>query len=167
MTDDLSVRKTTVDDIAALMVIYDNARRFMQHTGNANQWIAGYPSESVLRSDIANQCSYVCEDWQGNIVGTFCFFVGCESSYIVIYDGKWLNNDSYGVVHRLAGAGSMKGIADFCLQWCYNQCGNIRVDTHKDNKVMQHILIKNGYVQCGTIVIGDGTSRIAFQKVRT
>lgn len=44
------------------------------------------------------------------------------------------------------------------------QCGNIRIDTHRNNIPMQKTLIKNGYRVCGTIYLENGDERIAFQK---
>lgn len=41
----------------------------------------------------------------------------------------------------------------------------VRADTHWDNVIMQHILEKNGFVKCGTIVVENGTPRIAYPKV--
>lgn len=158
------IRKTTLYDIPELMAIYDRARQFMRETGNGNQWIGGYPSESVIRRDISDGNSYVCEDHEGEIVCTFCFFVGSEVNYANIYNGNWLNSMPYGVVHRLASSGKVRGVANFCFRWCFEMCGNIRVDTHKDNIVMQNILRQNEYVECGTIIIEDGSSRIAFQR---
>lgn len=45
------------------------------------------------------------------------------------------------------------------------QSDNIRVDTHKDNLVMQHILKKRGFRRCGIIYVKDGTERIAYQRL--
>lgn len=45
------------------------------------------------------------------------------------------------------------------------QSDNIRVDTHKDNLVMQHILEKRGFRRCGIIYVKDGTERIAYQRL--
>jgi len=160
----VEIRKASVGEIDALMAIYDYARQFMQSVGNTNQWINGYPSQEVIINDIANGNSYVCL-YEGEIVGVFCFFQGTDPTYAKIYDGQWLNDEPYGVIHRLASSGKVKGIADYCFQWCFEQCGNIRVDTHKDNTVLQHILIKNGYKQCGIIYVANGTPRIAFQKI--
>mgnify|MGYP003623775727 CR=1 FL=1 len=158
----MEIRKATLDEITTLMDIYDHARQFMQSAGNVNQWINGYPSEEIIRNDIANSNSYVCIA-NKEVVGVFCFFQG-DPTYAKIYEGEWLDDKPYGVVHRLASSGKLKGIADYCFNWCYQQCGNIRVDTHKDNVVLQHILKKNGYQQCGIIYVSNGTPRIAFQK---
>lgn len=160
----MKIRKTKFEDIDIVMDIYEYARSFMSHTGNGNQWINGYPSKELILSDISEGNSYVLSDDTGTIVGTFYFRIGDDPTYAKIYDGQWLSDTPYGVVHRLAGNGQLKGIADICLNWCFDQCDNIRVDTHHDNKVMQHILRKLGYTECGIIYIANGTQRIAFQK---
>jgi len=160
----MEIRKTQLEDIDVLMKIYDRARRFMQETGNGNQWIDGYPSSEIVMRDMTNQNSYVCIDEDNEIVATFFFMKGEDPTYARIEDGQWLNNEPYGVVHRLAGSGKIKNIGSFCLQWCLDQCSNIRVDTHHDNLVMQNILKKNGFVPCGIIYVSNGTPRIAFQR---
>ena len=41
---------------------------------------------------------------------------------------------------------------------------NFRVDTDADNKIMQHILKKNGFTYCGVIWF-DHSEKIAFEKL--
>ncbi len=55
-------------------------------------------------------------------------------------------------------------IASFCLCRALSQCGNLKIDTHRDNKIMQHLLEKNGFKYCGIINTDDGTERMAYQK---
>ena len=98
------------------------------------------------------------------IIGVFYFKIENDSTYDKIYDGEWLDDKPYGVVHRIASSGVRKRIADFCLQWCIEKCKNIRIDTHRDNSVMQNVLKRNGYQQCGIIYLVSGAERIAFQK---
>lgn len=160
----MEIRNTTPEEIDILMDIFDQAKSFMQKTGNGNQWINGYPSRELIVQNIEDGNSYVCLDDAGEIVATFFFKIGEDETYANIYHGQWLNDEPYGVVHRIASSGKVKGIANYCLQWCFDQCGNIRVDTHKDNKVMQNALLRNGYVYCGIIYIKNGTERLAFQK---
>lgn len=160
----MNIRKSTPQDLDILMPIYEIARRFMQETGNPGQWIDGYPSEEVILADINKNQSYLIIDDDENIVGTFCFFTGIDPTYARIGDGHWLNDEPYGVIHRLAGNGKVKGLGDICIQWCLKQCGNIRVDTHADNKVMQNIFLRNGFTRCGIIYTHNGTPRIAFQR---
>jgi RimJ/RimL family protein N-acetyltransferase len=153
-----------MEDFDIVMDIYAEARLFMQETGNKNQWINGYPSAELIIDDITKGNSYVCVNSDNEIVGTFCFMFGNDITYAAIYDGRWLNDEPYGVIHRLAGKKNNKGVAASCLQWCFEQCNNIKVDTHHDNIIMQNILEKNGFIRCGTIYTGNGTPRIAFQK---
>lgn len=164
---ELEVRKARPEEIDQLMNIYEIARQFMAQTGNANQWINGYPSEELLLENIKQGFLYACVDEEREIVGAFYFRIGDDPTYAYIEDGEWLNNEPYGVVHRLATNGKHKGVAACCFQWCFEQCPNIRVDTHKDNKVMQHILKKEGFVPCGIIYIANGTKRIGFQGMRS
>ena len=49
--------------------------------------------------------------------------------------------------------------------WCLRQGLPVRADTHADNKIMQHILEKNGFTKCGIIHVADGTPRIAYQRL--
>lgn len=161
---ELKIRKARLNEIDQLMNIYDYARQYMQQTGNSNQWINGYPSRELIISNIQEGNLYVCIDDVGKEIGVFYFKIDEDPTYAYIEDGKWLNNKPYGVVHRLAGNGKYKGIAVFCFDWCFKQWPNIRVDTHEDNKVMQHILEKEGFIRCGIIYIANGTPRIAYQK---
>lgn len=160
----MKIRTAEVEEIDAIMEVFDTAKRFMRQTGNKKQWVNGYPSRELILDNIQRQGLYVCLSDDGQIAGVFYFKVEEDKTYAKIYDGEWLNDEPYGVVHRIASNGRQRGIAAFCLQWCLEQCGNIRVDTHRDNVVMQNILKHNGYRQCGIIYIADGTERIAFQK---
>jgi hypothetical protein len=62
--------------------------------------------------------SFVCENQEGELIGTFCFIIGDDPTYEKIYEGEWLNNDLYGTVHRIASSGKEKGIAEACFRWC-------------------------------------------------
>ena len=160
----MKIRLTKKQDGPFILDIYAYARSFMIKTGNPGQWIDGYPSQEVLLEDQRGGNSYVCENESGKVVGTFCFKQGVEPNYLKIYNGEWLNDEVYGVIHRLASDGSLKGFADHCIAWCFERCLNLRVDTHVDNRIMRHILEKNGFVKCGMILVENGTPRIAFQK---
>ena len=161
----MEIRLTELKDLPLVMEIYDNARAFMRANGNATQWIDGYPSESFIVQEIDDVLIFVCTDEQGEILGTFCFILGEDPTYQHIYEGEWLNDEPYGVIHRMATGGKRKGVSDACLNWCFEHSGNIRVDTHRDNKVMQHILAKHGFQRCGIIYVKNGTERIAYQRI--
>lgn len=146
------------------MEIYDFARVFMHNNGNPNQWIDGYPSEQFMLQEITSDHSFICENEKGEIVGTFCFIVGEDPTYQKIENGKWLNDDPYGTLHRIASNGKEKHLFHQCIEWCFERCKNIRVDTHQDNVIMQNALKKNGFKTCGIIYTTNGTPRIAYQR---
>ena len=164
----MKIRKSTEQDIARMMEIYAYARRFMAENGNPNQWgPTNWPPEELIRSDIREGNSYVCADRDDRVIGTFFFMQGVdiEPTYREISDGAWLDDSAYGVIHRLATDGSEKGIGAFCLNWAYEQCGHLRIDTHGDNLVMQNTAGKLGFVRCGTIYVEeDNYPRIAYEK---
>ena len=165
----MRIRKTTEADFDRLMEIFAYAREFMAKTGNPDQWgPTNWPPEDLIHNDIKDGNSYVCLNDDENVIGTFFFIQGkdIEPTYHIITDGEWIHDSVYGVVHRLASAGSEKGVGQFCLEWAFEQCGHLRVDTHEDNKVMQNLLAKLGFVRCGTIyVLKDNSPRIAYEKV--
>lgn len=161
----MEIRKAQLHDLDQIMNIYALAREYMAASGNASQWVNGYPREEVLSKDIDSKRLYVCIDAQGDIVAVFYFFVGHDATYDKI-EGRWLDDGRYGVVHRIASSGKLKRIADFCLGWCFEQHSNIRVDTHKKNQTMQNVLHRLGYEFCGEIICSDGTPRMAFQKYK-
>ena len=100
----------------------------------------------------------------GKITAVFYFAKENDPTYAKIYDGEWLNEEDYAVVHRIASAGTVKGAGSFCMKWAASQYENLKIDTHKDNYVMQNMLKKCGFTPCGTIYLENGEERIGFQK---
>ena len=164
----MRIRHSAEADLWRIMEIYSFARKYMAEHGNPNQWgPTNWPPETLIRSDIRNGNSYVCLNDEGNVIGTFFFIHGqdIEPTYREITDGAWLDDSPYGVVHRIAGDGSEKGIGAFCINWASEQCGHLRIDTHSDNIVMQNLVKKLGFVHCGTIYVEeDNNPRLAFEK---
>ena len=163
----MEIRKTRIEDLERVIAIYAHARAFMAAHGNPNQWgPTRWPPEDLIRRDIAQGKSYVCLS-DDRIVGVFYFDQGpeIEPTYAHIEDGAWRDNSPYGVVHRIASDGSARGTGAFCINWAYDQCGHLRIDTHGDNRVMQGLLSKLGFVHCGTIFVReDNDPRLAYEK---
>ena len=157
------IRKTRPDELDLLMKMYEHARLFMAGHGNPAQWGQSYPKQTLIADDINSGCSYVCEG-HSQIIATFYYKEGPDDTYRSIYSGDWRNQRPYGVVHRTSSNGTVKGPASFCLNWAVDQCGNLKIDTHKDNRIMQHLLDKNGFTYCGIIYTDDGSERMAYQK---
>ena len=161
---ELKIRQATNSDLNKLMDIFDAARKFMQATGNANQWINGYPQRELIAQEIASGHCYICLNEQETPVGTFCFIEGPDPTYSYIEGGNWLDEAPYWVIHRLASDNSCHGVFEACIKWCIQQTTNLRIDTHSDNKIMQHLLEKNGFTRCGIIYVSNGTPRIAYHR---
>ena len=163
----MTIRNTVLDDLPTVMKIFARAREFMATSGNPNQWSKNsWPPENLIRSDIAAGKSFVCIE-RGDIIGTFYYDFGAdiEPTYRKIFNGAWKISSAYGVVHRLASSGTVKGVGEFCLAWAFEQSGHLRIDTHPDNKVLQHILTRVGFELCGKIFVAhDNFPRLAYEK---
>lgn len=155
------IRQGRLTDLAELMELYNQARTHMARTGNPNQWPPEYPGESLLEEDIEKQQLYVIER-NGRLCGAFVLKLGDEFGYADIR-GRWLRDLPYGVIHRLSGREAEKGIFKECLDFCRSHAPDLRADTHRDNRVMRHLLEKHGFVPCGEITLADGGERIAYQ----
>ena len=163
----MEIRHSELKDLERIMEIYAHARTFMADHGNPRQWgNTNWPPEEVIRRDIERGTGHVCVE-DGRIVAAFYYEQGenVEPCYDAI-DGAWKGSSSYGVVHRIASDGTVKGAGSFCINWAYEQCGHLRMDTHGDNTVMQNLLKKLGFVYCGIIhVEEDDDPRLAFEKL--
>ena len=152
-------------DMARILDIYARAREFMAKNGNPTQWGDNYPSPELLEEDIDSNRLFLYLV-NGELEGVFAFILGEDPTYKVIEDGQWLNDTlPYGTLHRLASAGRHPGVAAAVITWCLEHCESLRADTHADNKIMQHLLEKNGFARCGIIHVTDGSPRFAYQKL--
>lgn len=161
----MQIRKTRPEELDALLALYAAARRFMAANGNPTQWGTSRPSRETVERDVCAGDSYVCLH-EGRIAAAFSFCLGEDPTYAEIWDGAWPNAAPYGVVHRLASAGIMRGAGAACLSWATAQCANVRIDTHAANAPMRRLLARQGFVCCGRIYAADGTERLAFQYTR-
>lgn len=150
-------------------------------TQGIDQWQNGYPDLPRIQKDIEEQTAYfiikhksvpsdgmlvVCDE----IIGYLCVDFNGEPAYQTI-EGAWKSNGRYGVVHRLVidNADRGKGISGHLFERIGKLClansvYSIKIDTHEDNKKMQHILLQNGFVYCGIVYLPDG-KRLAFEKL--
>ena len=146
-----------------IMKIYERARKFMAEHGNPNQWPPSYPPRDQVEEDIREGHMFLCMADE-RIAAVFYYRLGEDPTYRVIMDGQWKCDGEYGVVHRIASGGCVGGAGSFCLQWAWEQCGNLKIDTHRDNVVMQNLLKKNGFEYCGIVCLRQGEERLAYQK---
>ena len=158
------IRPATSFDIPRALAIYHSARQFMRRSGNTVQWVNGYPSEALLRSDVAAGRLFVMED-AGGVYAVFAFIIGDDPTYQVI-DGAWLDDGTpYGTLHRLGSDGTRRGVLAEAVDWALTRLPHLRADTHEANVTMQRCLERAGFVRCGVIHVADGTPRLAYERI--
>lgn len=159
----MKIRKAIYDDISELMHIFECAKGIMRASGNLKQWGDGYPSEDIIKNDInAGVCHVMCDD-DGLVIATMSFIPGPDPTYSYIENGQWLNDEPYYVIHRIAVAAPGKGCARRLLDWAFDRTRTVRIDTHRDNVIMQHVLCGYGFEYCGVIYLANGDARDAYQ----
>ncbi len=153
------IRKAKAADLFTIEKTYAYARSFMARTGNPNQWGTTNPKQEQLVQDIRDGNLYVLEDGAG-IHGAFAFLLGEDPTYGYI-EGAWHSAEPYGTLHRVASDGS-GGVFAAAVAYCRQRISHLRIDTHRDNKVMQHVIAKQGFKPCGIIYLADGSPRMAY-----
>lgn len=165
--DIMQYRQGTTDDINKILEIIKDAKEYLKEQG-LTQWQGKYPDKSDIFNDIKNNIGYVLIK-DNDIVGYFVLTFEKELAYEKI-KGKWLNNLPYSSIHRTAikkecrNQGLSKYIFNFSEELSLkNGYHEIKIDTSTDNLPMKHLIEKNGYHYCGTVII-DGDDKVAFQK---
>lgn len=162
------LRKATLAEIPIIWLILQQAIEQRRKDGS-NQWQNGYPNEQTIHDDIDNGYGYVLVENE-EIISYGAIIFGIEPAYNEL-KGKWLTNDDYVVVHRVATSEALKGkgIATHLFKLIENICieqnvYSIKVDTNFDNIPMIKILNKLGYTYCGEVLY-NGFPRKAYEKV--
>ena len=155
-----NIRLAVQTDLDQIEQIYVHARRFMAENGNPTQWRNGYPQRQLLEEDIRAGKLYVAQQ-DNELYGVFVFVIGEDPTYAYIEDGAWISDLPYGAIHRIASRGS--GLFPEAMEFCRSLCSHIRIDTHENNKPMQHLVEKHGFTRCGIIYTDDGSPRIAYE----
>lgn len=165
----MKVKIAEKQNLNEIMEVIHDAQAFLK-AQEIDQWQNGYPNCDVILQDIFKQRGLVLKD-EEEIVG-YCFYSeDIEPTYLKIYDGAWINDSPYIVIHRLALKQSSQGkhlshelfqkVTEIAKQ---QGIYNLRIDTHPDNKIMQHVILKEGFTYCGKIYLEDGDLRYGYQK---
>lgn len=162
----MELRKAKANEAEICYQCIEDARAYHKSLG-FEQWRPDYPTRETILEDIAQNMGYTFVDEQG-IVGYCCIIIGDEPAYRQI-EGAWKTNRPYAVVHRMAfnkkarGGGRSKEAFDLIKELCLSKnIHAIRVDTQDENKVMQHILVREGFAYCGLIQFGGGP-KLAYE----
>lgn len=133
------------------------------------QWQNGYPNPETVQNDIAKNVGYVLTEGE-TIIAYGAVLINDEPAYLEI-NGKWLTNDDFVVVHRVAisedylGQGLVQKMFAYIENFAReNKIYSIKVDTNFDNLAMLRIMEKLGYTFCGEVYF-SGSPRKAFEKV--
>ena len=163
-------RHSKINDLPTIMSIINEAKVYFKSSG-IDQWQGEYPQEEIIKEDIDNNVSYVLEvNNQVSAIASIIF--GVEETYNEIFNGEWLSNGAYATIHRIAVKNNCKGmgLSNFLIQHVETLCNernikSIKVDTHKNNLVMNKLLLKSGFKYCGIIFLTDGNERLAYEKL--
>ena len=160
----IEIRQATIADIPSQLRIAEAAKQIMRASGNLHQWGPGYPSADVFQLDIERGGSYIVE-CDGEPVATFAFLPQPEPTYETIV-GEWeTTSEPYHVIHRIAKCGQQQGIMRVIMEFCMERSRHLRVDTHRENHIMQHLLLKFGFRYRGIIYLQNGDERLAYQLI--
>ena len=166
------IRPAAESDIPALLPVFDAARAIMRASGNLHQWADTYPGPAAVLSDIARGGGFVIETpvmpgstghLSSRILAYFALLPSPEPTYARI-DGAWLTDEPYGVIHRIASYPEVHGVFDAIIDFASARYPHIRIDTHRDNRIMQHLLEKHGFTCCGIIWLLSGAERLAYER---
>lgn len=168
-----TIRKAENQDLPRIYKIYATARQFMRDNGNHAQWGEGDRPEDLLEGDIRQGNLYVLEEIKNGenmlserIHAVFAFVEGPDPTYARIEQGSWKYDTEYSAVHRVASDGAVRNVLGQIMDYCKERMPHLRIDTHENNKVMQHVLEKCGFERCGIVYVPDGSSRIAYEWIR-
>lgn len=159
------IRKAKLKDLASILEIYAHAREFMKQTGNPTQWGSSNPTKNQIEEDIKASNMYVLYDDEG-LYGVFALIYGKDPTYQKIYDGKWLDDTLYATIHRIASNGRKMGVFKESIDFSKEIYNHLRIDTHENNKVMQHSILKAGFKYCGNIITSENTPRLAYEYIK-
>lgn len=161
-------------DLEEILEIIEDAKHF-HRKNNINQWVGERPSSEDLQNDILHDRFFILQDCDNHrIIACAALIIGEDPTYQSIYEGHWNtcpNGEPYATIHRFAVAKEYtgKGCSKVFMEKIFHylkqlRVCNVRIDTHKDNLLMQKLIAQSGFSYCGIIHIADGSERIAFDK---
>lgn len=159
------VELVNMKELKQVNEIYKNARKFMKETGNPLQWGDFHPSVSLIKKFIKNNNLYKLVNDNNEIIGVFAFIIGEDSTYLQI-EGSRKSNSIYGTLHSVASTYKEKHVFDCIVTFAKSKIDHLRIDTHKDNLIMQKQILKNCYTYQGIIHLANGDLRLAYEWVK-
>ena len=152
------IRIANMADANSIQEVLEDAKELFRKDGS-DQWqdLDNYPNIETTKIDISKGQMYLFEE-DNQILGCIVLSKEVEKAYDVIYNGSWLLNDKYYVIHRLSvrnnyyGKGIAKALINYVIELTKeDNIKSIKVDTKKENIRMLSLLEKLGFRRVGII----------------
>lgn len=172
-------RNAVHDDYARIMQILDEGHRALKEIGIV-EGLKKYPSARRVMRSIENRTCYVVAD-ETDIIGMFAVDLHGDPHYKLALEGQWLVHGNggdavYAALHwvNVAPEARRCGVGLFILgeaERIAREAGkeSICADIYPANEPMRTMLLKHGYLECGSIRIKDylerEKQRAVFEKV--
>ena len=165
-------RVATLKDLEQVMEAVEHSREVLRLQGNG-QWQDGYPNRDDFINDINNQRLFVIFDQNNpdNVIA-LCALTYREEDYHHLYEGAWLTDLPYMVMHRVAIKEKYqgRGYGKLLFKLFEDQAKlegyrSLRVDTHEGNAIMRHLIAQAGFSYCGKAILTPDKDRMVFEKV--
>lgn len=162
-----TLQKATMETHPLACRFLNEARAYQRAQGFV-QWTDSTPNADTLASDILAGKGYLlCED--STPIGYVYIDLTGEPAYAHLTAGAWQTDAPYAAVHRVAFGADARGKGASrhlfaCIKALVASHGLhvLRIDTHRDNKLMQHVLDREGFVPCGIVHYGTA-ERITYE----
>lgn len=164
----LTLQPAKPEDLSHCVEILRSGRAFQRQQG-FTQWTDDFPDPAVIAEDIQRGSGFLLLK-DGVVAGYQYISLDGDPAYPYM-EGAWQKEGRYGVVHRIAFASQFRGQGlsrrafEIIGQYCAERgAESLRIDTHPDNKRMQHVLEKAGFSYRGIVMLPVGL-RWAYDKL--
>ncbi len=138
----MQLRQATMADFDQIMTILKDGANQLAERG-VEQWQGDYPSPDQIKEDIENGWAYLAVSQDGETVGAIAIVPSPDHSY-----------DRVAIHSNHAGKGYATKLLTEVINYIKehrSDIDSIRIDTHEDNKAMQHLIDKMGFTRVGTL----------------
>ncbi|GAA3604262.1 GNAT family N-acetyltransferase [Secundilactobacillus similis] len=155
----MKLQQATHADLDTIIDILSDGSNQLAESG-VDQWQGDYPSRDQINYDIDHGFAYLANSDDAETVGALAVVNAPDPSYDTM-TGTWLlDSNAYIVIHRVAihsnhaGNGYATQLFEAVIHHVIDEhpeIQSIRIDTHADNKPMQHLIAKMGFTKVGEI----------------
>lgn len=161
-----------VEDLYEIDSIILDAKKKLKEAGST-QWQSGKPNVETITNDIDLRQGYVIKD-NSVVIAYVSVWMHDDPNYNLIFDGSWESNAPYVCLHsfmvdsKYSGKGIGRMLLSECIELAHlNSYTSLRVDTHRDNVPMIHLLESVGFQYRGVVFVDDplDAKRNAYEYV--